>query len=183
MRSTNPRKPLSPGDKQALAFAVTFACLSLGSIALLLHPFVSAQMVAPFTGGLVTVCATLVNLFGGHVSGVGRVLAFTDGPGAVEVANGCNAVEVCCLLASAIIAWPTTIKARVIGVLCCVPAVQAINLLRIISLLFFSRYSPPLFDFFHLYVWEALIVIEAVLAFFFWMRWQGGQTPSKPAAA
>lgn len=177
----SPRK-LSQGDKQAISFAVTFACLALASVALLLHPFVSSKIVVPFTDGLVTVCAGLINLFGGHAVANGRMLSFATGGGAVMVANGCNAVEVSCLLASAIIAWPTTIKARIIGLLVCLPSLQAINLLRIISLLFLSRWSTPLFDFFHLYVWEALIVLESVLAFFFWMRWQGGPRP-KPAAA
>lgn len=175
-------KPRSSADKQAIAFAVTFGCLALASVALLLHPFVVRNIVDPFTDALVVICSTGLNLFGAKVSAHGNVLAFIGAPGAVAVANGCNAVEVCLLLASAIIAWPTSIKSRVIGVVACVTAVQAINLVRIISLLFLARYSPPLFNFFHLFVWEAVIVLESVVAFFVWMRWQS-RVSAAPAKA
>ena len=60
-------------------------------------------------------------------------------------------------------------------------ALQVVNLGRIISLLYLSRGSEHLFDFFHAYVWDAMIGLEGLLIFFFWTRWQGRQ-PAKAAA-
>lgn len=168
-----PVRPVARKASPGLAFVLTFAALALGGVALMILPSVDQAVVRPFTGLLVDVCAVLLNAFGANVSSNGGVLAFVGAPGAVLVANGCNAVEVCLLLSAAILAWPTTIRARLIGVALCVAAVQAINLARIISLLFLSRYSPSLFDFFHHYVWDAVIVLDAVLVYFFWMRRYG----------
>lgn len=163
-----------------MRFAITFAVLALGVIALLNIPFIEKTIVDPLTGVLVSVCGFLLNLVGASVAATSNVLSFKGAPGAVSVENGCNAVEVCVLLASAIIAWPATIRAKAIGVVACVLAVQAVNLARIISLLYLARYSPGLFEFFHLYVWEAMIMLEAVLIFFLWIRKQGGFSFSTP---
>ena len=63
-------------------------------------------------------------------------------------------------------------------------ALQAVNLLRIISLLYLSRGSQPMFDFFHHYVWDAMIGLEGLLVFFFWTRWQARRAqPGSPTAS
>lgn len=149
---------------------------------LLLVPAVDAAVVAPLTRSLVVICAGLMNLFGADVTANGDVLAFAGTAAAVSVQNGCNAIEVCVLLAAAILAWPARIGAKLIGVAACVASVQAINLARIISLLYLVRDAPDLFEFFHLYVWEAMILLEAVLVFAFWVRRQDRAADAEPSA-
>jgi exosortase H (IPTLxxWG-CTERM-specific) len=174
-------QPGMGSDRRALAFAITFAAIAVGGIAVLLIPAVDENVVNPFTAGLVDVCAGLLKLFDGRVTATGNILAITGTGAAVSVENGCNAVEVCLLLSAAIIAWPASIRARVVGVLIGIAAIQTVNLARIISLLYLSFYSPPLFEFFHLYVWETMIMLEAVLLFFLWMRRQGaGRAEAEP---
>ncbi|MDP1171663.1 hypothetical protein, partial [Klebsiella pneumoniae] len=50
-----------------------------------------------------------------------------------------------------------------------------VNLLRIISLLYLSRGEPSLFEFFHNYVWDAMIGLEGLVLFFTWAHFQPGQ--------
>jgi exosortase H (IPTLxxWG-CTERM-specific) len=161
----------APGKRAALFYALSFSVLALGGVALLLNKSVDRMIVTPFTGFLVDACALVIHTFGGQVAAQGVILAFTDGPGAVAVANGCNAIEVCIVLAAAIAPYPTRLRTRAIGILMCVGMVQAINLGRIISLLYLSRYAPEWFEFAHLYVWDAVIVLDGVLIFFLWTRW------------
>ena len=118
---------------------------------------VNDNLVAPFTRALVTVSAALVNLCGGNVLSVSSILAFVEGPGEVQVSNGCNAVEVSILIAAAVLAYPARLSARVVGAVLSVAIIQAINLLRIISLLFLSWYSQS-GSTSSIYVWDALIV-------------------------
>ena len=59
-------------------------------------------------------------------------------------------------------------------------ALQLVNLLRIISLLYLSRGSESMFEFFHHYVWDAMIGLEGLLVFFFWTRWQSRQPGNAP---
>ena len=155
-----------------------FAVLALAAVALLITPWVDAHIVTPFTRALVHVCAAIINFWGGQAQGIGSVLTIPGG--GVEVANGCNAVEVCILLAAAILPYPASARARAFGVLLCVGMLQVVNLARIISLLYLSRSAPALFEVFHLYVWDALIVLEGVVAFFWWAGRQ--QSPRRAAA-
>lgn len=97
----------------------------------------------------------------------------------MQVLAGCNAVEVCALLIAAILAFPGRLRDGLIGAGVGVIALQLVNLLRIISLLYLSRGSESLFEFFHHYVWVAMIGLEGLLVFF-WTRWQSRQPGNAP---
>ena len=164
-----------------------FALVTLALFSVLATPWAEAHFTRPFTQALVDLTALLVRPFDSRVVAGGDVLRFADGRGAVQVLAGCNAVEVCALLAAAILAFPARLWECLIGAAVGVVALQAVNLLRIITLLYLSRGSQPLFEFFHHYVWDAMIGLEGLLVFFFWARWQGRQgpaaTPGREAAA
>lgn len=157
----------------ALQFLGLFGLITLALFWVLATPWAEAGFTRPFTQGLVSICAGIIALFDGRVLATGDILSFNDGRGAVRVLAGCNAVEVCALLAAAILAYPTTFKNSLIGAAIGVAALQAVNLLRIISLLYLSRSSQPLFDFFHQYVWDAMIGLEALTIFLVW-AWKVG---------
>lgn len=159
----------------AIRFLGLFLLLTVAFFSVLATPWAERLFVTPFTQGLVHACAFLTGLFDHRVEAAGAVLRFTDGRGAVQVLSGCNAVEVCALLTAAILAFPGKLRYGLIGAAAGVVALQVINLLRIISLLYLSRGSQPMFDFFHNYVWDAMIGLEGLLIFFFWTRWQARQ--------
>ena len=60
-------------------------------------------------------------------------------------------------------------------------AIQALNLVRIISLFYLGQWNRVWFDWFHLYLWQALIVLDALVAFLIWLRYLPRQ--SGPATA
>jgi len=166
----------------AIRYLGLFLILTVAFFSVLATPWSERLFVGPFTRGLVHVCAFLIDLFDHRVEAAGAVLRFTDGRGAVQVLAGCNAVEVCALLSAAILAFPGKVRFGVIGAVAGVFALQAINLLRIISLLYLSRGSQEVFEFFHNYVWDAMIGLEGLLIFFFWTRWQARQDHASAAA-
>lgn len=156
----------------ALRYLALFLLLTVAMFSVLATPWAERLFTAPFTQSLVQICAGLTGLFDSRVEASGAVLRFSDGLGAVQVLSGCNAVEVCALLSAAILAFPGKLRYGLIGAAAGILALQAINLLRIISLLYLSRGSIELFEFFHHYVWDAMIGLEGLLIFFFWTRWQ-----------
>lgn len=167
----------------AVRYLGLFLILTVALFSVLATPWAERLFVAPFTRGLVHVCAFLIDLFDNRVIADGAVLRFDDGRGAVEVLAGCNAVEVCALLSAAILAFPGKVRYGLIGAAAGIVALQAINLLRIITLLYLSRGSQEVFEFFHHYVWDAMIGLEGLLIFFFWTRWQAGREAADRAAA
>lgn len=167
----------------AVQYLLMFGLVTLGLFSVLATPWATKAFVQPFTQGLVHVCVILLAPFDGRVEAVGDILRFTDGRGAVRVLAGCNAVEVCALLVAAIITFPAKFKYCLIGAVVGVVALQAVNLLRIISLLYLSRGSAEVFEFFHIYVWDAMIGLEGLLVFLFWARWQGRRADADKARA
>ena len=166
----------------AFRYLCLFLLITAALFAVLATPRAERLFVAPFTNALVDACAGLIGLFDHRVEASGDILRFVDGRGAVQVLAGCNAVEVCALLFAAIIAFPGKIKYGLIGAGLGILALQAVNLLRIISLLYLSRGSESLFEFFHNYVWDAMIGLEGLLIFFLWVRWQGRRSAADQAA-
>ncbi len=162
---------------RGLAYIAAFALLTVGAMALLIVPSVDAGFTQPFTRGLVIVCAGVMNLFGASVVASGVVLSFAYASGAVMVSSGCNGVEVCILFAAAIAPFPAPISARIVGIVVGVAAIQILNLVRIISLLFLARFAQSLFDFFHLFFWDAFIMLDAVVLFLVWHHWQDKRWP------
>jgi exosortase/archaeosortase family protein len=50
-------------------------------------------------------------------------------------------------------------------------AILVVNSFRVISLFYLLQYSEQWFDWAHLYLWDLLIVLDGLLAFFLWARW------------
>jgi exosortase H (IPTLxxWG-CTERM-specific) len=161
-------------------FLGLFGLIALAFFWVLATPWATAGFVQPFTQLLVDVSAALIAPFDSRVVADADILRFSDGRGAVQVLAGCNAVEVCALLAAAMLAYPTTLVRSLIGAALAILALQTVNLLRIISLFYLSRGEPSLFEFFHHYVWDAMIGLEGLILFFSWAHFQP-TTDSKPA--
>jgi len=165
----------------AVHYLVLFGLVTLAIFSVLATPWAERIFVKPFTQGLVEVSAALIRPFDSRVQAVGDILSFSDGRGAVQVLAGCNAVEVCALLVAAILAFPGKLKYGLIGAGVGVLALQTVNLARIISLLYLSRGSQEVFEFFHNYVWDALIGLEGLLVFFIFARWQARRAAADAA--
>jgi exosortase H (IPTLxxWG-CTERM-specific) len=165
----------------ALRFLAGFAAISILGIASLLIEPIDTGLIQPFSHVLAAASALVINLFGGDALANGVVLNLVKAGGGVEIANGCNAIEASILLAAAILAFPARIGHRLIGAALGILMLQVVNLLRIISLLYLNRYAPSWFDFFRLYLWDALIMLDGLLIFLVWHRWQ--DRPRRIAAA
>jgi exosortase/archaeosortase family protein len=153
------------------------------------------NIVDPFTAGVAKVSVTLMQAFDDDVESVGRQiytvqpwngkqkvnedgsLAFNaDGtpyipPWVIEIAPGCNGLEAVAILIAALIAFPATWKQRGIGFLVGFLAIQILNQVRIISLFYIGMWDMRWFEWFHLYLWQALIILDALVVWLLWLRW------------
>jgi exosortase H (IPTLxxWG-CTERM-specific) len=86
------------------------------------------------------------------------------------------------------LAFPAPWKNRLIGLAAGVVAVQALNVVRVISLFYLGQWNLAVFEFAHLYVWQALIMLDVLIVWLIWVRTlpraddAGGRGPP-PAAA
>jgi exosortase H (IPTLxxWG-CTERM-specific) len=119
--------------------------------------------------GLVGISHGLVLACGGHATRDGAILR-APGGFAVEMRDGCNAVNVAILLWSAILAYPAPWKLKALGLVAGSMIVQALNIVRFISLFYLGQYSMHWFDFAHAYLWESLLTLDTMVVFWLWVN-------------
>jgi len=160
---------MQASSRKTLVFALVFSLAALAQFAVLLatpvRPFVDG-----FSGDLAAVSAWLIHSSGGNCLRHAAVLSNPARNFAMEVRDGCNGINVVVLLWSAILAYPASLKWRLIGAATGLAAVQLLNLFRLISLFYLGQYSHSLFEFAHEYLWEWLIIIDGMVVFHLWIR-------------
>jgi exosortase/archaeosortase family protein len=90
---------------------------------------------------------------------------------AIAIRRGCDAIEPTGLLCGAILAFPGPFLRKVIGMLAGVVILQALNLVRIVTLFLIGSHLPAFFPTAHLEVWPALFIITAIVCFVGWKGW------------
>lgn len=131
---------------------------------------VQTGLIMPFTGYLADISAFLVRAFDDQVVAYDNVIQSTANGFGVAIAPGCNGVEACIILIAAILAFPAPWKAKLVGLGIGLIAVQSVNLVRIISLFYLGQWNMQWFEFAHLYLWQALIMLDVLVVWLLWVR-------------
>ena len=165
-------------------FLVLFVSLLAVAFAAELTPFAQAHVVTPWTDAVARISAALMRTFDGSITTSGNVIGSSASPFAVSIEAGCNGVEATLVLVAAILAFPAPWPHRLRGIAAGVVAVQALNVLRVISLFYLGRLDRDVFEWAHLYVWQALIMLDVLIVWVVWVRLvPGREDPSPPLAA
>ena len=135
-----------------------------------LTPPVQQYLVVPFTEGVAAVSAWIILLFDPQVVSQGKVIRDLHSGFAVAIEAGCNGVEATIVLVAALVAFPAPWLHRLWGVLIGFIAIQGLNLIRIISLFYIGQWSMKVFEWAHLYIWQALIMLDVLIIFLIWLR-------------
>ncbi len=153
-----------------LRFFILFLVLLAVLFGLELTPWVERWVVEPWTIALANISTWLVTFFDGEVESVGRVMRSLSNGFAVSIEKGCNGIEATIVLISAMLAFPAPWKNKIIGILSGFVAVQGLNVVRVISLFYLGQWNEQVFEWAHLYVWQALIMLDVLIVFLVWLR-------------
>jgi exosortase H (IPTLxxWG-CTERM-specific) len=151
-------------------FFILFVVILVTLFAAELTPPLQSAVVLPWTEALVRICAGLIMLFDSHVVAFGKILQSTSNGFAVSVEAGCNGIEAAIILIAAMLAFPAPWKHRVIGILAGLSSVQALNIVRVISLFYLGQWNGQAFEWAHLYLWQALIMLDVLIVWLIWIR-------------
>lgn len=152
-------------------FVVIFLLILTGLFTLEMMKPVQEHVVAPFTSLLASLSAVLVTPFDSSVVAYGKVLKFTDSGFAVSIEAGCNGIEATIVLIAAVIAFPASWRARLTAIALGFLAVQAMNIVRIITLFYLGNWNFDIFTWVHLYLWPALIMLDVLIVFIVYLRY------------
>ncbi len=162
-------------------FVILFPVLLLALFAFQLTPPGQA-LVVPWTELVADTSAGLVRTFDGDARSMGKVL-FSERTGfAVSIEAGCNGVEAMLVLLAGILAFPAPWRLKLIGLAIGVVAIQALNIVRIVSLFYLGQWDAKWFEWAHLYIWQSLIMLDALIVWLLWIR-AVAQAPQPSAQA
>jgi exosortase H (IPTLxxWG-CTERM-specific) len=153
-----------------IRFFVLFLVLQAALFGAELTPWAQQFFVVPWTNALASGSAWLVTLFDPHVVATGKILRNTVNGFAVSIESGCNGVEATIVLVAAIVAFPAPWKCRLVGLAVGIVAVQGLNIIRVISLFYLGQWDVDAFEWAHLYVWQALIMLDVLIVWLVWVR-------------
>jgi exosortase H (IPTLxxWG-CTERM-specific) len=152
----------------------------------LLNP-VQTWVIQPFTAAIAKTAAVVLQTFDSTVRAQGVVLSNMKTGAAVSIEPGCNGVEAMIVVMAAILATPARWTHKLAGLALSFLGIQALNLLRIISLFYLLQWNPVWFEWAHLYLWQALIMLDGVILYLLWLRMLPAQAsdgqPSASAAS
>jgi exosortase/archaeosortase family protein len=89
----------------------------------------------------------------------------------ISVLRGCDAIDSILVLCAGVLAYPTSWKNKLLGLLFGVPALFLMNVVRILSLYGIRIKAPSFFEPMHLQIWPVVFVIAAGLLWLSWVRW------------
>jgi len=171
-----------------LRFFLIFLTLQLSMFGINMLGWVQQHLVLPWTALLARICATLVTWFDSSAAASGKVLWNQSTGFGVSIEAGCNGIEACIVLFAAVLAFPATWRHKLMGLVAGFVAVQAMNIVRVISLFYLGQWNTAVFNFAHEYLWQALIMVDVLIVWLLWVRagsrqGSAGSPPNEPPSA
>ena len=153
-----------------IRFFVLFTVLLVGLFTLEILQPAEKHVILPFTSFIADVSAWIIQLFDDNVTSVSNVIRDKTNGFGVRIERGCNGVEALIILFAAIFAFPAPIKNKLVGFTIGFFAIQGLNLVHIVSLFYLGQWNQVAFEWFHLYLWQALIILDALVVWLIWRR-------------
>jgi len=153
-----------------LRFSILFVVLILGLFTLEVLKPVQDHVILPFTAVIASISVFLIEMFDDGVMSRGKEIWDVASGFGISIEPGCNGVEALIILFAAIFAFPAPLKHKFIGFAIGFCAIQGLNLVRIISLFYLGQWNMVWFEWFHLYLWQALIILDALVVWLIWLR-------------
>ncbi len=159
-------------------FFLFFVLLVVVLFAAELTPWAQEAVVIPFTMGIAKLSAGLMQLWDDQVASHRKIIWDSVSGFAVSIEAGCNGVEAGIVLTAAMLAFPASWVEKLIGITVGMVTVQVLNLARIVTLFYLGQWNETAFEWAHLYIWQALIMLDVLIVFLLWLRWLSPRRPS-----
>lgn len=117
---------------------------------------------------LSTVIEVILQSLGSEIERVGTIIKTTGF--SMDITYKCTGVYQATGYLAAVLAYPTNLRNKIIGVIFGVCFISFINIIRILSIFFTGLYAPEWIPFFHGVFWEALMIILTITVWLLWVK-------------
>ena len=169
MTSAEQLKNFFTANQKVLRFLALFAaifgiCYFIFGIA----QGVRMGLIKPYTTLLAKAVAAIINMFGAAATASDAVVQspkFT-----LNIAMGCDGVEASCLFLAGVLAFPTSWRARLIGLAAGIPLIQLINVARLVGLYYAGIFLPSVVEEVHVYVAQTIVILLSTAILIYWLE-------------
>ena len=147
-------------------FCLLFLGLLVGFYVLLTLDLLKNYFSTPVTSLIASQGAFILKVLGLNVYASGITIS---GAGfSVKILGNCNAILETVLFLSAVMAFPATLKEKVIGGSLGTIFIYLLNLLRVVILYLIGVYAPQHFEESHIYISQSIFIFLVAI---FWLCW------------
>jgi exosortase family protein XrtM len=114
--------------------------------------------------------AALINLFTSQEKAYAKGSYLMSKSVSLSILPGCDGSEGIFILLSAILAYSTSIKRKLQGLIFGLLYIYVLNLIRIVSLYYTAKYFSSYFNIVHGYIGQTFIIVMGCLFFIAWIR-------------
>ncbi len=139
---------------------------------------VNDGVVVPYTAFVARMSAGVLALLGEDITVRGCDLVSPRF--AVTIYNGCNGLITSLVFISGVLAFPARARAKLLGVVGGLVAIQLINQIRIVSLFYIGVFIPRFFSESHIFIWQSIVIVFGVTLWVLWAHRYG--TPLRDRA-
>jgi exosortase family protein XrtM len=149
---------------QFIVFVGCYALLNYGYFKIPVELFMNVI----YYHGVVIICADLINMLAPLEHVLAQQNHLFSAKANLEIVRGCDGAGVLFLVVSAIVAFPSSWRRKLIGILLGIGLIYLFNLLRISALYFVIAYQPDWFLLVHVYLAPTLMVLVGCCYFAWW---------------
>ena len=157
----------SLGDRLRVVARVAIILASLGFALLVYFRLFGTPFVDAVSRWTAVSAAQTLNVLGASVVNTGTVVGSSTF--AYNIVTECTAIGPIILFAGAVLAYPASWRSRLLGISMGVVLLSTLNLVRLVSLFYIGAYFPNYLPMAHYLVWQAAIIIFAILLWLFWV--------------
>jgi len=162
------RGPASARKSAFLRFLVLFPVLAFAfSLLVRLDTLLLDEALGrSFVRGVTRVVGAAMRVAGAPVARQENTLYY--GSGQFQVVTACTGIDLIALFVAAVVSFPRSWRQRTRILVVGVSVLAALNVIRIMSLVYVGTRWPEALEFGHLYVWPTLLLVASLGL---WLRW------------
>ncbi|HLG93663.1 MAG TPA: exosortase H [candidate division Zixibacteria bacterium] len=141
------------------------------------NAWIFQHIIGPYTGWVAFVSTVIFNLFGQAATQAGPMV--TVGGTSLSIATGCNGVEALALYFSAVLAFPTDWKKKVLGLAFGLIGIFIINQVRVAGLFLVAMAKPEILEVAHNYAGQTFVIVIGMACFWLWAERFAGPLNAK----
>jgi exosortase/archaeosortase family protein len=166
-----PAPPRSALDGRGVLPRTVGLCVLVvvGLLLVLRSDIVGRRLLTPFNTTAAAAATYALDLLGEPAVRMGTQILGPDGL-SVAIVTQCTGLDAVMLLLPAILVFPSSWRAKALGVGLALIVMSGLNLVRIVSLCYLGMYSSSALEIGHLYVWPVVVIVAALLTLLVWVE-------------